>query len=58
MRAVITRGADDKYSIVTTKQIGAGTVRRVAQDCEDGMTLGQMKKRIRRILPRYVMRGK
>jgi serine/threonine-protein kinase len=58
MRVVITRGADDKYSIVTTKQIGAGTVRRVAQDCEDGMTLGQMKKRIRRILPRYVMRGK
>jgi serine/threonine-protein kinase len=54
----ITQDKRKKFAIETTKQVGGRAARKISQDCEVGMTLGQMKKRIRRILPRYVLRGK
>jgi serine/threonine protein kinase len=55
---IISEARNGKYKIETNKQIGTNPARKVNQDCETGMTLGQMKKRIRRILQRYVLYGK
>jgi len=58
IRVAILAEKSGKYTIETTRQVDANPPRRVGKDCEDDMTLGQMKKRIRKILPRYVLDGK
>lgn len=57
-RVKISQAGNRKFEIETEKQVGSNTPRRVTRDCERGMTLGKMKKKIRRILQRYVIKGK
>ncbi|OEU65589.1 MAG: hypothetical protein BA863_05635 [Desulfovibrio sp. S3730MH75] len=47
-----------RFDILTTKKVGAGQERNINKDCISDLTLGQMKKKIRQILPRYVSKGK
>jgi serine/threonine-protein kinase len=58
IRVTISKEKSSDYTIETTKQVDMKPPRRVGKDCEDGMTLGQMKKKLRKILPRYVLDGK
>jgi serine/threonine protein kinase len=46
------------FSIATTKKVASGVERKVGSDCFSDLTLAQMKKRLRQILPRYVEKGK
>ena len=47
-----------RFDITTTKQVDSGSERRVAKDCYSDLTLAQMKRQLRRVLPRYVEKGK
>jgi hypothetical protein len=57
-QVTIKQARTRKFEIETKKQVGANPPRKVARDCEKGFTLGKMKKKIRRILQRYVLLGK
>lgn len=48
---------NDRFDIRTTKRIGGGNERNINKDSFSNLTLLQMKKRIRQILPRYVRKG-
>jgi len=56
-RVVIKPDTTDHFSISTTKRGDSGSDRRITDDCYSGLTLAQMKKRLRQILPRYVEKG-
>jgi serine/threonine protein kinase len=57
-RVIITPDRSGHFDIATTKAVGSGSERRITKDCCSGLTLAQMKHRLRQILPRYVDRGK
>lgn len=54
----ITPKSDRHFSIETTRTVAGGNLRRVVSDCHRQLTLTQMKKKLRQILPRYVVKGK
>jgi len=57
-KVVITPDKSNRFEILTKKMSPSGNERRVVKDCYSDMTLVQMKKRLRQILPRYVEKGK
>lgn len=57
-KVIIMQNKDERFSITTIKTTESGTERRITNDCHSKMTLLQMKKQIRHILPRYVEKGK
>ena len=58
IKVSIVKDKTNHFNISTIKISAAGNERRVLKDCYLGLTLVQMKKRIRQILPRYVQKGK
>ncbi len=58
LKIVVSPAEGGRFDIVATKKIGNGQERRVSRDCSAGLTLVQMKKTLRQILPRYVRQGK
>ena len=57
-KVTIRPSKKNRFDIVTTKKAGQGKERQVAKDCIPSLTLAQMKKKIRQILPRYVSKGR
>lgn len=57
-KVVIKPDNSEHFRITTTKMVGSGTERRITNDCDSGLTVAQMKRRLRQILPRYVEKGK
>jgi serine/threonine protein kinase len=57
-KVVIKPDRSDHFSISTTKTVESGSERRITNDCYLRLTLAQMKRRLRQILPRYVDKGK
>ena len=57
IRVRISPNKKGKFDIETVRTVGEGQPRRVNRDCVSDLTLSQMKKRIRQILPRYVTKG-
>ncbi|MCK4606471.1 MAG: serine/threonine protein kinase [candidate division Zixibacteria bacterium] len=54
----ITPVGQDRFNVTTTKKVGEGAHRTIHADSAENLTLTQMKKRLRQILPRYVCKGK
>ena len=57
-KVVIKPDRSDHFNITTTKVVSSGSERRITKDCYSRLTLVQMKRRLRQILPRYVEKGK
>lgn len=57
-KVVIRPDKSGRFDIITTKSAGSGSERRITNDCYSGLTLAQMKRRLRQVLPRYVEKGK
>jgi serine/threonine protein kinase len=58
IRVTISPNNKNKFDIETVREVAKGQPRRVRGDCLSDLTLAEMKKRIRRILCRYVTKGK
>ena len=58
LRVVVSPAKTGRFDVVTTKQIGSGQERKISRDCCSGVTLAQMRKALRQILPRYVNQGR
>jgi len=53
----ITPLDNNHFDITTSKKVGDGKERRILKDCFGNLTRGNMRKKIRSILPRYVKYG-
>lgn len=47
-----------RFGIETLREVTLGQLRRVTKDCYPSLTLTQMKETIRKVLARYVEKGK
>lgn len=57
LKVKISPNKNGRFDILTTKKVGEGKERRINNDSMPDLTLAQMKKKIRQILPRYVRLG-
>ena len=55
---IVSQDKNDRFTIRTVKSSQSCIERRIAKDCLSNLTLFQMKKRLRQILPRYIEKGK